>query len=123
MSLTARLAGSVLLLWVGIIAAQEKPPEKEIGIPVRDELTVKRCGTCHRADSSGNLTRISFVRTTPEGWQQAIKRMVRLNGLRLTPEEARHIVQYLSQRHGLAPEEAASTDWYWQKRAVDEKNI
>ena len=95
----------------------------ETGIPVRDELTIKRCSGCHKADAAGNLTRISFVRTTPEGWQQAIKRMVRLNGLRLTPEEARHIVTYLSLRHGLAPEEAAATDWFWQKRAIDEKNI
>ena len=32
--------------------------------------------------------------------------MVRLNGLRVTPEEARSIVKYLSTYHGLAPEEA-----------------
>ena len=120
---TARLAGAALIVWAGLAAAQEKPSEKEAGIPVRDELTIKRCGGCHRPDPQGNLTRISFVRTTPEGWQQAIKRMVRLNGLKLTPDEARHIVQYLSLRHGLAPEEAAATDWYWQKRAIDEKNI
>lgn len=121
MSSTARVLGSALFCWIGIACGQDKPPE--IGIPVRDDLTIKRCAGCHKADVAGNLTRISFVRTTPEGWQQAIKRMVRLNGLRLTPEEARHIVSYLSMRHGLAPEEAAASDWFWQKRAIDEKNI
>ena len=121
MSLTARFLGSAITIWMSFAVAQDKPVE--MGIPVRDELTVKRCAGCHKADAAGNLTRISFVRTTPEGWQQAIKRMVRLNGLRLTPDEARHIVQYLSMRHGLAPEEAAATDWFWQKRAIDEKNV
>ena len=121
MSLTARLIGSALIVWIGLTLAQDKPVET--GIPVHDELTIKRCAGCHKADAAGNLTRISFVRTTPEGWQQAIKRMVRLNGLTLSPEEARHIVTYLSMRHGLAPEEAAATDWFWQKRAIDEKNI
>ena len=121
MSSTARLLGSACFLWIVASFAQDKASEP--GIPVRDELTIKRCSGCHKADPSGNLTRISYVRTTPEGWQQAIKRMVRLNGVRLTPDEARHIVSYLSMRHGLAPEEAAATDWFWQKRAIDEKNI
>ncbi len=94
---------------------------KEPGIPVRDDLTKQRCSPCHKADKDGNLTRISWVRTTPEGWQQAIKRMVRLNGLSLKPEEARHIVQYLSANHGLAPEEAASVNWFLEKRSRDEE--
>jgi quinohemoprotein amine dehydrogenase len=97
-------------------------PPKEPGIPVRDDLTKQRCSPCHKADKDGNLTRISWVRTTPEGWQQAIKRMVRLNGLSLKPEEARHIVQYLSANHGLAPEEAAAINWFVEKRARDEES-
>jgi quinohemoprotein amine dehydrogenase len=125
-------SGLAFIIFLGacILPASAQEPKKEFsdkhpeaGIPVHDELTVKRCSGCHKADAAGNLTRISFVRTTPEGWQQAIKRMIRLNGLRLTPEEARHIVQYLSLHHGLAPEEAAATNWYWQKRAIDETNI
>src|SRR6266436_2970679 len=54
-------------------------------IPVTNQLVAQKCGTCHLADAKGNLSRISSVRTTPEGWEEAIKRMVRLNGLQLTP--------------------------------------
>ncbi len=102
--------------------AEQQP--KEPGIPVRDDLTKQRCSPCHKADKDGNLTRISWVRTTPEGWQEAIKRMVRLNGMSLKPEEARHIVQYLSREHGLAPEESAAVNWFLEKRTLEEeKNI
>lgn len=94
----------------------EVPPETEAGIPVTDGLTKERCGTCHKADDKANLTRISWIRTTPEGWEQAIKRMVRLNGLQLKPEEARHILSYLSKDHGLAPEETAANRWYLEMR-------
>ena len=76
------------------------------GIPVTDPLVVSKCSGCHHQDAAGNLTRISWERTTPEGWQEVIRRMVRSNGLRLTPEEARAIVKSLSASHGLAPEEA-----------------
>ncbi|MFX6269942.1 hypothetical protein ABTF75_19150, partial [Acinetobacter baumannii] len=78
---------------------------------------------CHTADAKGNLSRISWVRTTPEGWDQAIKRMVRLNGAAVTPEEAKHIVRYLADSHGLAPEEAKPVSYLVEKRVVDETNI
>ena len=81
--------------------------QAEAGFPVTDQLTLTKCGTCHAPDAKGNMTRISYIRTTPEGWEEAIKRMVRLNGLQLTPDEARSILRYLSDYHGLAPEEAA----------------
>lgn len=97
--------------------------EKEDGIPVTDALTREKCGSCHTADDKGNLSRISWVRTTPEGWDSAIKRMVRLNGAALSPEEARHIVRYLADSHGLAPEEAKPVQYLVEKRLVDETNI
>jgi quinohemoprotein amine dehydrogenase len=97
-------------------STNEVPPESESGIPVNDALTVQKCGSCHKADNKQNLTRISWIRTTPEGWEQAIKRMVRLNGLTLSPEEARHILNYLAQDHGLAPEEVAPHRWYLEMR-------
>src|SRR5215510_15902571 len=81
--------------------AQEKPKEmSEEGIPVTDQVVIERCSSCHKKDEKGRLTRISYERLTPEGWQQVIKRMVRLNGLSLTPDEARSIVKYLSNYHG-----------------------
>jgi quinohemoprotein amine dehydrogenase len=94
--------------------------ETEAGIPVTDALTREKCGACHTADAKGNLSRISWVRTSPEGWDQAIKRMVRLNGAAVTPEEARHIVHYLADTHGLAPEEAKPVSYYVEHRTVDE---
>ena len=90
-------------------------------LPVTDALVKEKCGTCHAADAMGNLTRISSIRTTPEGWEEAIKRMVRLNGLQLTPEEARKILRYLSDSHGLAPEEAAAVEYFPEHRILDEK--
>ena len=97
--------------------------ETEEGIPVTDTLTREKCGTCHTADAKGNLSRISWVRTTPEGWDQAIKRMVKLNGAQLSPEDARHIVHYLAGSHGLAPEEARPVSYYVEKRMIDETNV
>jgi quinohemoprotein amine dehydrogenase len=61
------------------------------------------------------------VRTTPEGWEEAIKRMVRLNGLQLTPDEARQILRYLSDSHGLAPEEAKPIQYFVEREMIDEK--
>ena len=97
--------------------------EKEDGIPVTDALTREKCGGCHTADAKGNLSRISWVRTTPEGWDSAIKRMVRLNGAALAPQEARHIVRYLADTHGLSPEEAKPIQYLVEKRLIDETNI
>src|SRR4029450_3597401 len=106
-------------------SAQDKPkePPKESsdeGIPVTDQLTIQKCSSCHKKDEKGRLTRISYERRTPEGWQQAIKRMVRLNGLTLSPEDARVIVKYLSNNHGLAPEEAKPAMYFAERRMMDE---
>ncbi len=97
--------------------AEEKLEE---GIPVIDPLVIAKCGTCHTKDAKGNLSRISWERSTPEGWEQAIKRMVRLNGLTITPAEARSVLKYLSTYHGLAPEEAKPVMYMAEHRMVDE---
>lgn len=95
-------------------------PVMEEGIPVTDSLVIAKCSGCHKKDEKGNLSRISWERTTPEGWQEAIKRMVRLNGLALKPEEARAIVKSLSATHGLAPEEARPVMYFVEHRIQDE---
>jgi len=92
----------------------------EEGIPVTDALTVSKCASCHAKDDKGNLSRISWIRTTPEGWEEAIKRMVRLNGLTLEPADAKLIVKYLSTSHGLAPEEAKAVMYMTEHRMQDE---
>jgi quinohemoprotein amine dehydrogenase len=96
-----------------------KEPAEE-GMAVTDQLVVDSCSACHKKDDKGNMTRISFMRTTPEGWQTIIKRMVRLNGLTLTPDEARRIVKYLSDNHGLAPEEARPAFYEAERRVINE---
>ena len=101
-------------------ASTEKPDE---GIPVTDPLVISKCGTCHAKDDKGNLSRISWERSTPEGWEEAIKRMVRLNGLTISPADARSIVKYLGTYHGLAPEEAKPVMYMPEHRSDDETII
>lgn len=120
-SLLALGSASVVLAQGATEAPAGKAPEEtEEGIPVTDPLTIEKCGGCHARDDKGNLSRISWSRTTPEQWSQSIKRMVRLNGLQLTSQEARSIVKYLGSRHGLAPEEAKPVMYLAEKRIVDE---
>jgi quinohemoprotein amine dehydrogenase len=95
----------------------------EDGIPVTSQLVISKCGSCHTRDEHGNLLRISWERATPEGWEEAIKRMVRLNGVQVTAEEARSMVKYLAAYHGLAPEEAKPVMYFAEHRIQDETNI
>src|SRR5271167_4607635 len=101
----------------------ESKPTPEEGIPVTDPLVINKCGGCHTKDAKGNMLRISWERATPEGWEEAIKRMVRLRGVSLTAEEARSVLKYLATYHGLAPEEAKPVMSYNEHRMLDETNI
>src|SRR6266699_3551863 len=85
-------------------------------IPVDDAVTIAKCAGCHQRSESGVMRRISSIRTTPEVWEQAIKRMVRLHGVKLSAEEASHILRYLSANNGLAPEEAKPIFWEAEHR-------
>jgi quinohemoprotein amine dehydrogenase len=85
-------------------------------IPIDDQVTIAKCGGCHRRSETGMMRRLSYIRTTPEVWEQAIKRMVRLHGVMLSREEASHIVRYLSENNGLAPEEAKPIFWEAEHR-------
>src|ERR1700689_1850867 len=101
-------------------SAESARPAPEEGIPVTNQLVISKCGSCHTRDEHGNMLRISWERATPEGWEEAIKRMVRLRGVSLTPDEARTILKYLATDHGLAPEEAKPIMYYAQHRIQDE---
>src|SRR5262245_15149389 len=90
------LASSLPAIW----GAQDE------GIPVTDSLVIAKCAGCHATDARGNMLRISWERATPEAWEGALKRMIRVEAVTLTPPEARSILKYLSTSHGLAPEEA-----------------
>lgn len=100
-------------------AAPTAKPEE--GIPIADATVLKACGTCHRPDDKGQMSRISFQRNTPEGWQTKIQRMAALNGLNIEPETARQVVKYLSNNLGLAPEEAKPAVWEAERRLIDFK--
>jgi quinohemoprotein amine dehydrogenase len=99
-------AALFLTVTVAALPAAAQTADAPQGIPVTSELVVAKCGTCHRPDDQKRLTRISYRRSSPENWERTIKRMIQLNKAPVTPEEARAIVKYLSDNHGLAPEEA-----------------
>ncbi len=65
------------------------------------------------------MTRISYLRKTPEGWETSIRRMVTLNNAKLEPEAARNVVKYLSNQQGLAPEEARPGRFDAERRMID----
>ena len=67
------------------------------------------------------MSRISFQRNTPEGWQTIIQRMAALNGLNIEPATRAQVVKYLSNNLGLAPEEAKPAAWEVERRLIDFK--
>src|SRR3954453_19270383 len=108
------LATLSITLFGGLAFGQVSKPAD--GIPIDDQLTIAKCGGCHQRDSSGMMRRISYMRTTPEVWEEAMKRMVRLNSVSLQPDEAKQILRYLSVNNGLAPEEAKPIFWEAEHR-------
>ena len=127
------LATGAILLGIGFgglaggsAASQQEAGEQEAaessnpdgGIPVDHQPTVVSCVRCHARDDEGRMSRISYERKTPEGWQTTIRRMVGLNGTVLDPDTARDIVRYLSDNHGLAPEEARPGFFEAERRVI-----
>ena len=109
------------LLWrSGRVPAQAPAPagrRGNEGIPVQSDLVRAKCGSCHRSDDKMRMSRISYRRATPENWERTIKRMVTLNHATLEPADARNILKYLADHHGLAPEEVAPD--HVRRRAPD----
>jgi quinohemoprotein amine dehydrogenase len=100
-------------------AASKGKPEE--GIPITNATVQKACAPCHTVDDKQQISRISFRRNTPEGWQETIRRMVALNNLRIDPQTAREVVRDLSNNLGLAPEEARPAAFEVERRIVDFK--
>ncbi len=128
------LLAAALVLTGALVNATQAPPQApgnqssaaptakpEEGIPITDATVLKACGSCHRPDDKSQMSRISFQRNTPEGWQNTIQRMAALNGLNIDAATARHVVKYLSNNLGLAPEEAKPAAWEVEKRWIDFK--
>ena len=97
--------------------AQTTP--KDEGIPVDNALVRSKCGSCHRADDKGRMTRISYRRATMENWERTIRRMVTLNHVALEPADARSILKYLADRQGLAPEEVRPIEFEAERRTIE----
>jgi quinohemoprotein amine dehydrogenase len=116
------LASLLILLPACAGRAQSINAAAEEGIPVTDPLVIAKCGSCHVSDERGNMQSISWSRTTPEGWQDILKDMIVMNGLSVTPAEARPIVKYLSTTHGLAPAESRPV-MYDPERLVRDESI
>lgn len=117
-ALTASLTGQQPADPAKSAAPTAKPEE---GIPIPDTMVQKACAPCHSVDDKQQISRISFRRNTPEGWQETIRRMVALNGLRIDPATAREVVKYLSDHLGLAPEEARPAAFEVERRIIDYK--
>ena len=116
-ALAAAVAGGFA---VAATAAQAAAQESDAaGIPVRDAGVIDACERCHAVDDDGRMSRISFMRKTPEGWQQSIRRMATLNDVELDPEDARRMVRYLSDHHGLAPEELRPGRFEVERRLIE----
>lgn len=103
--------------------AQSAPAQAAVaapeGIPVTSDAVKQTCGTCHAPDAKGMMTRISYRRATPENWELTIRRMMSLNNAPITPEQARTALKYLSDNHGLAPEEAKPVMFDADRSMVD----
>jgi quinohemoprotein amine dehydrogenase len=126
-------SGLIVAFSVGALCAgaqQEAPPKpKELteaqkleidsGIPIASEPVRKACSPCHTTDEKLRMSRISWRRTTPEGWEHTIKRMVELNGLEIEPAVARDVLRYLANNLGLAPDEARKASFEAEKRMID----
>jgi quinohemoprotein amine dehydrogenase len=97
-------------------AAQDEPAD---GIPITDPVVKRVCGDCHASDGQGRMSRISYRRTTPEGWQETIRRMATLNEAPIDPADARVVVKYLADHLGLAPEEAKPGAFEVERRLID----
>ena len=125
---TRATSSAFLLVWpllaaIGPATAGAQAPsteDEDSGIPIESAAVLDACGTCHARDEAGRLSRISFRRTTPEGWQQTIRRMVTLNDATIAPGTAREVVRYLSNALGLAPDEARPAAFEAERRADDQ---
>ena len=117
------LAGALMLLAVVSRTQAQPSSASTAGIPIDNATVRATCGGCHQPDDRGRMSRISYQRNTPEGWQDTIKRMMALNGLKMDPAAGREVVRYLSNNLGLAPEEARPVAYEVEKRLIDEKDV
>ncbi len=79
------------------------------------ELIAARCGVCHEERADGTRKRIDDARKTPEAWSMTLTRMAHLHGLKISGDEHRQLVAYLSATQGLAPSESQGYRYVLEK--------
>lgn len=109
----------ILLAWSPQQGPDAGPSVIPDGFAVRNQTVIDRCSRCHVVDDEGRMSRISYLRKTPEGWQTSIRRMVALHGARLNQDDAREIARYLANEQGLAPEELRPGLFEVERRLID----
>lgn len=108
----------MIILLLAALQAQPRPDTLP-GYPIRDSVVIRNCGACHVRDSTGRMTRISYQRKTPEGWETSIRRMMTLNNVRIDTTAARQVLRYLANNQGLAPEELRPARFEVERRMID----
>src|SRR5437879_8591245 len=111
--------GRSYLLAVLVLAAAPQARAQDEGIPVTSDVVRAKCGSCHASDDRMRMSRISYRRATPENWERTIKRMVVLNHAALEPADARAILKYLADHHGISPEEERPIAFEAERRSVE----
>jgi quinohemoprotein amine dehydrogenase len=109
----------VLLAWSPLPHSTVTAALPEDGFVITNQKVIDRCSRCHEVDEAGRMSRISYLRKTPEGWQTSIRRMMALHGARLNQADAREIVRYLADEQGLAPEELKPARFEVERRILD----
>ena len=121
-SATLALVGGLALVPVPAAGPGQSASDSDreaAGIPIDNPAVIQNCSACHTRDDSGRMTRLSYLRKTPEGWQSSLRRMIALNEVNVDPAAAREIVRYLSNNHGLAPEELRPGNFEVERRMID----
>ena len=88
-----------------------------------EQIIRNNCAGCHLPGDDGKLSRISYQRRTPEGWEMSITRMRLVHRVHLSDQETpvtadiiRKLVKYFSDRQGLAPTETADYRYILERR-------
>jgi quinohemoprotein amine dehydrogenase len=115
----ACVAGWFAVLLAGAGAQSVDAQDRPDGYAIESATVVSRCARCHTLDDDRRMTRISYLRKTPEGWQTSIRRMMALHGVRLEATEAAEIVRYLANEQGLAPEELRPGRFEVERRMIE----
>ena len=88
-----------------------------------EQIIRNNCVGCHIPESDDKLSRISYQRRTPEGWEMTIARMQLMHHVRISDQEIpitdeviQKLVKYFADRQGLAPSETTEYRYILERR-------